>query len=404
MRGTAHFWLPTALCVFVDYFGQKAVPTILPYHLGDNGHSPSDASYIISAQYYGLSFGSLFLGLLVDRVGARRLLILTMTGDVVFFLITGFLTEPIGLLIVRALAGFCAPGVPGFALLVQTCPKDMFAKCVVKMMTFNALGAMSGMTASSLLYDTIGWLGNNMVPACMSAATLVFLVQHFKSNPSTIHASRPPRVTGLVSKQTIWSKPYAAYLSCYLLAGWVTNITAVSITFVLKEQYNIPVQTTGMIIVCTSLLPTGEMLFISVIPRLLRRYPHARVRTTVSVLLVLNLAGQAIGTRSLPFFIVAHTLGLFLGWGFVATISARIQAICTQYAPKRAGFLTAIGRLFMNIGQASSVAVLLPIGARIGWWAPYAASSAILLCVGVVTVPVLNSALPGEKGTGSSGS
>jgi MFS family permease len=98
---------PAVVAAFADYFGLGAMTPLLPFFVQAQDPAVADAyvGYILTAQYSGVVLGSAIVGTLSDRLGRRTVLLAALTGDVVFFTLTGFITDPNLMIVVRFFAG-----------------------------------------------------------------------------------------------------------------------------------------------------------------------------------------------------------------------------------------------------------------------------------------------------------
>ena len=102
-------FLPAIISAFVDYFGLGCITPLLPFFVAQYSGNPIHVGYILSAQYGGVILGSTIVGFVSDRIGRRNALMVALTGDVIFFTLTGFVTSVRMMLFVRFFAGFFTP-------------------------------------------------------------------------------------------------------------------------------------------------------------------------------------------------------------------------------------------------------------------------------------------------------
>ena len=87
---------PALACAFADYSALTALMPVLPYHLRDKCSLGSDdavaqwAGAISSVQFAAVMAACLALGPIADRLGAKRAMQLTMTGNVITITASGF--------------------------------------------------------------------------------------------------------------------------------------------------------------------------------------------------------------------------------------------------------------------------------------------------------------------------
>lgn len=90
--------------VFVDLLGFSLILPLLPYYAETYGATPLIVGLLVASYAAAQLVGAPLLGRLSDRLGRRPVLLLSVTGTLIGFLLLGF-AEPLG----RLLAGWLAP-------------------------------------------------------------------------------------------------------------------------------------------------------------------------------------------------------------------------------------------------------------------------------------------------------
>ena len=100
------------MIVFVDLLGFSLILPLLPYYAEQYGATPTIVGLLVAAYAAAQLIGAPLLGRLSDRIGRRPVLLLSVIGTGIGFLLLGF-ADPIG----RFLADMIAPqAVSGFVL------------------------------------------------------------------------------------------------------------------------------------------------------------------------------------------------------------------------------------------------------------------------------------------------
>ena len=92
------------LIVFVDLLGFSLILPQLPYYAESFGATPVIVGLLVASYAAAQLVGAPLLGRLSDRIGRRPVLLLSVTGTFLGFLLLGF-AAPLG----RLLAGLIAP-------------------------------------------------------------------------------------------------------------------------------------------------------------------------------------------------------------------------------------------------------------------------------------------------------
>ena len=100
------------LIVFIDLLGFSLILPLLPYYAESYGASALVVGILVASYAAAQLIGAPLLGRLSDRYGRRPILLLSVTGTFVGFLLLG-LADPIG----RFLAGLFAPGAVNIFIL-----------------------------------------------------------------------------------------------------------------------------------------------------------------------------------------------------------------------------------------------------------------------------------------------
>lgn len=92
------------------------IAPILPKMVQELGLNPATAGYLVSAHYLTVALFSPLLGVLVDRTGAIRILVISLLLYTVFGALGGLLSGFIPILMTRALVGVASGGIAAASL------------------------------------------------------------------------------------------------------------------------------------------------------------------------------------------------------------------------------------------------------------------------------------------------
>ncbi|QDR83483.1 MFS transporter [Sporomusa termitida] len=138
-------------------FGIMAV--VAPAIMQDWGVSPAVFGGVFSAVFIGYFFGALVCGALADRIGRKKVLILTASIFTVASLLIFFSQNVTQLILLRVIAGFGIGGaIPVAITLTSECaPIKGKGKYLSVMYTGNVLGSMLAGYIAGFLLPTFGW-------------------------------------------------------------------------------------------------------------------------------------------------------------------------------------------------------------------------------------------------------
>jgi DHA1 family tetracycline resistance protein-like MFS transporter len=91
--------------VFVDLLGFSLILPLLPFYASDFGANPTQVGLLVATYAAGQLVGSPVLGRLSDRFGRRPVLLLSILGTFIGFLMLGFATTLWMLFVSRLLDG-----------------------------------------------------------------------------------------------------------------------------------------------------------------------------------------------------------------------------------------------------------------------------------------------------------
>ena len=174
-------FLPGMAATFADYLGMAMLTPALPYWCAEEaGMTPAQVATwtgaITTAQYAGAAMGNFAVGAAGDGLGAKRTLLATLLGDVVLFTLTAVETRPGALLAIRLVAGASSPLVAALMYILQRAEDKAQTLKGVNAYSLSVNGGYAlGGVVVGLAYRTMGWLGLNLLSACVAGAALVFV-------------------------------------------------------------------------------------------------------------------------------------------------------------------------------------------------------------------------------------
>ena len=385
------------IVVFVDLLGFSLILPLLPYYAGKFGASDVTIG-LLTASYAAASLiGAPLMGRLSDRYGRRPILLASIAGTFLGFLILGF-AEPIG----RGLAGLIAPasanifiiGTLFFSRLLDgiTGGNITVAQAYISDITdeknrargLGLIGAAFGL--GFIIGPAVGGLlsgsGHYSVPAFVAAglcalnliSIFFFLpesltderraaISQFKRPPFTLKALvtalNRPKIGPLLHVRFFFGLAFSMFQSIFSLYA--------------ASKLHLTTQATGFVLAYVGLL---SVLVQGVgIGLVTKRFRENAIIITALWLMVFGLAGWAI-TPSLPVLLVVM-LPLSLGGGTLNTILN--SAITKAVAREEIGGTLGISASLESVTRVVSPSVGGFLLGTVGAWAPGTVSATLML-------------------------
>ncbi len=404
------------IVVFVDLLGFSLILPLLPYYAQEFGATPVVIG-LLTAVYAAASLvGAPLMGRLSDRFGRRLILLISVAGTFLGFLILG-LAEPIG----RGLANLIAPasanafiiGILFFSRILDgmTGGNITVAQAYITDITdeknrakgLGLIGAAFGL--GFIIGPAVGGLlsgsGHYNIPAFV-AAGLAFLnlISIFFFLPESLnaerrlamrHQTRPPitlkalmvalsrpKVGPLLNVRFFFALAFSMFQSIFsLYAAYKLHLTSQMTGYVLAYV--------GVLSVLVQGVGVGLVT---------KRFKENAILITSMWLMFFGLAGWAI-TPNLPVMLVVM-LPLALGGGMLNTVinSAITKVVSREEIGGTLGLSTSLESISRVIAPSAGGFLLQNLGA----WAPGVVSAALMLWVVYFTyrriILVKRSALP----------
>jgi DHA1 family tetracycline resistance protein-like MFS transporter len=373
------------IVVFVDLLGFSLILPLLPYYAQKFGASPTVIG-LLTASYAAASLiGAPLMGRLSDRFGRRLILLLSVGGTCLGFLLLAF-AEPIG----HTLAGlgvlFLSRSVDGLtggnitvaqAYISDITDEKNRARGLGLIGAAFGLGFIIGPAVGGLL-SKFGYSVPALVAAGLSFLNLIsiffFLPESLtderklamrdqKRPPFTLKALgvalNRPRVGPLLHVRFFFALAFAMFQSIFsLYAAFKLHLTS---------------QTTGYVLAYVGVL---SVLVQGVgVGLITKRFRENAIIITSMWLMVFGLAGWAI-TPNLPVLLVVM-LPLSMGGGMLNTVinSAITKAVSREEIGGTLGISTSLESVSRVIAPSAGGFLLQNLGA----WAPGVVSAALML-------------------------
>jgi nitrate/nitrite transporter NarK len=319
-----------AALFFLSMFFRASNAIIAPQLQKDLSLTPEKLGILSASFFYAFAFTQVPIALLLDRLGARRMMsALTLAGSsgaVIFGLAADFNWAVIG----RTMLGFgmAANFMGGLKLFTQWFSPGEFATISGLLAAAGTVGSIAAITPLALLVERIGWRASFVAIGVLTAALAIFFHVLVRERPCPAEglchevsgASR--RISVIAALKTLFFNRDYWLISCgtFFRYGTMMAIQAMWAGPYLMQCFHLsPVQAgniiTGTIIGYVAGCPGGGWL-------------SDRVLGSRKYVVILGLAGMAATTMCLtwslgqknPVFQVLtfFSLGLFAGIGNVA--------------------------------------------------------------------------------------
>src|SRR5947207_144513 len=151
--------LTCAAVLFLDGFDTQAIGYVAPALAKEWGLSKGALGPVFSAGLFGLMIGVLLFGPLADRVGRKKIIILSTLAFGIGTLVTGFVQDVNTLLAIRFLTGLGLGGAMpnAVAMTSEFNPRRRRATMVMIMFCGFSVGAALGGLLAAALIPQFGW-------------------------------------------------------------------------------------------------------------------------------------------------------------------------------------------------------------------------------------------------------
>lgn len=348
--------------VFIDLLGFTLVLPALPFYVAELGGGGFWLGALLTSYSLAQAVSAPILGRLADRVGRRRLLLVSLTGSTLSLVVMGLADELWWLLAARVVAGACGGSIAvaqAFAVDVagpenRTRATGLIGAAIGFAFTVGpALGAL----AAPLGFAATAFLGAGVAAASLILAWTMLPPGAPVAEPAPVVPDKPRRLAP-------WPLLAAAFASMAAFVGMETTLA-----FLAADRFAAGPGQVGVLLCAAGLaLVLCQWL---VVARAASRWGEARVAVSGGLLM-------ATGLLLMPFtpepVFVAGVVVLSVGNGLVTATVASLLAVAGPDQHRGA-------RLGQGQSAASSARAAGPLGAGalfdVTSWLPYLLGAAL---------------------------
>ena len=173
------------MIILFDGYDLSVYGTALPLIMEDWNLTSVQAGTMASYGLFGMVFGAIIFGILADRIGRKKVIIINVFIFSLFTLLCAFADSATTFSIFRFIAGLGLGGImPNIAALVSDyAPRTMRIKLVSLTLVSFAVGGALAPTVGVLLIQTFGW-GSVFITAGLPLLGIPFMMKQLPDSAS----------------------------------------------------------------------------------------------------------------------------------------------------------------------------------------------------------------------------
>ena len=374
--------------IVLDLIGFGIMVPILAYYVVQLGGGPELATFCMALYAIGMLVSTPILGRLSDYYGRKPVLMLSMIGAIVGFLMLGFAQSLWMVAISRILAGLMAGNISAAqAYITDITSEENRAKGMGLIGAAFGLGFIVGPALGSYLagddFATANLFLPAMVAAGMDAAALlaiIFLLPESLDPASKAALRRQPRVGRLRAARELWARPL---LPQFLIGVLIYNVGA----GLVEAIYPLWVRDTGIAAGPRDLMPLllagGVVLAVvqgGLIGPLTRAWGEHRLFQLGALGFSLAMVCTIIAGEYGSYY--GAMAAMALQSGAAALVLTSMQSLVSQCAgPTERGMVMGVYSSAGTLGRILGTLVTGVIFARIHIESPYAVAVLSMFCV-----------------------
>jgi MFS transporter, DHA1 family, tetracycline resistance protein len=295
------------LVVFIDLLGFSLILPLLPYYAKTFNASDLAVGMLVAVYAAGQLFGAPILGRLSDRFGRRPVLLISIAGNLVGYILLGFAQNLAMLFFARALAGITAANISvAQAYISDVTDEKNRSKGLGMIGAAFGLGFIIGPAAGGAL-SAFGYGVPAFLAAGLGLINLVlvalWLPESLTPERRAMLAQRPVKMTlsprGLLD--ALRRPLVGPLLHTRFFFAMAFSIFQSIFTLYALERFQIDAQHTGYILAYVGVLSVFTQGFL--VGRLTKRYSEPQMIFAASIIAAIGLLGWAL-SPNIPVLLV----------------------------------------------------------------------------------------------------
>ena len=378
--------------VVIDLIGFGIIIPLLPFYGEFFQANPTTVGLLMATYSLGQFVAAPFWGSLSDRIGRRPVLLVSLAGSVVGYLIMGF-TDTLWLLFAsRAISGFMAGNIAAaFAYIADVTTPENRAKGMGLIGAAFGLGFITGPAIGGILAGNDPATANYQYPAfaaaVLSSLALVGAFVFLKESLSKEHRDRlaaHPKDSRLTAFRQCMDKPalkqaiIISFLATFAFAGLEATFAMWS-----NRKFGWGPEQAGYLFAYIGLI--SALIQGGLVGRLSRRFGEARLIVQGSAALAIGIAMITI-SDTLPLLIISMTIATY---GFSIISPALNSLISLQSDADKQGSVMGATRSVTTMARATGPAWAGYLFATLGMNWPYYGGALVMVIVCIIAVIAL---------------
>ncbi len=381
------------LIVFVDLVGFGVIIPLLPFFAEHFAASPSTVGLLMATYSLGQFIAAPFWGRTSDRLGRRPILLITLAGGAVSYVLLGYSDSLWMLFLARALGGFMAGNIStAFAYVADITTAENRAKGMGMIGAAFGLGFIAGPAIGGILAGPDPLNADFRLPSLAAAGLslsafliAVFMLRESLSENLRRNMSEKPRASRARQFRNALARPNVgliialSFLATFVFGGMETTFAMWS-----ERRFDWGPQQNGYLFAFIGIL--SAIIQGGLVGRLAKRFGEAN-------LIVQGAVALAVGMLAIPFansvaaLLVAMAI---IAYGFSVINPAMNSLISLQVGPEEQGGIMGVSRSATTLARVVGPIWAGMLFAVLGMDWPYFAGAAVMLIVVALSLWALN--------------